>query len=114
MAASSGRAPRTAPPVPTCRAWRCSSPARCGSFCTLMGEPMNDDWLDLAALELVFTFPGLIFHTVLHESGGEDRASSSFGRWAIALVALYTAGAAMAIYFPAAIFGLVPAPVPLG
>ena len=23
-------------------------------FRTLMGEPMNDDWVDLAALELVF------------------------------------------------------------
>ena len=37
-------------------------------FRGLLGSPPNDDWFDLAALELVFAFPGLIFHTVLVES----------------------------------------------
>lgn len=82
-------------------------------FRVLLGEPMNDDWIDLAALELVFSFPGLIFHTVLLESGDDCGAAQPFGRWRIALVALYAASVAMAVYFPAAIFGLVPAPARL-
>jgi hypothetical protein len=79
-------------------------------FRTLMGQPMNDDWIDLAALELVFIFPGLIFHTVLFESGVEAGVPRPIGRWSLLLVALYVIGAAMAIYFPGAIFGLFPAP----
>ena len=69
-----------APPLTPLRRWPCSSPARSGSSCTpssrsalLMGEPPNDDLIDLAALELVFMFPGLIFHTVLLESGAEGQ-----------------------------------------
>jgi len=79
-------------------------------FRALLGEPMNDDWIDLAALELVFMFPGLIFHTVLRESGDDCGMARPYGRWAIALAALYAASAALAIYFPAAMFKLVPAP----
>jgi two-component system LytT family sensor kinase len=82
-------------------------------FRTLMGETPNDDWLDLAALELVFAFPGLILHTVLLESHGESGIPERTGRWSVALIALYGAGAAMAIYFPGAIFGILPAPASL-
>src|SRR5580765_6519092 len=83
-------------------------------FRSLMGEPMNDDWIDLAALELVFTFPGLIFHTVLLESGDDGGVPAPFGRWSAALVALYAVSAVLAIYFPAAIFGAAPAPANIG
>src|SRR5687768_13551370 len=31
-------------------------------FRFLMGEPRHNDFVDLATLELVFLFPGLIFH----------------------------------------------------
>src|SRR5262245_13304859 len=82
-------------------------------FRALLGGRMDDDWVDLAALVLVFAFPGLIFHTVLLESGDDCGAPQPFGRWAIALAALYAVSAAMAIYFPAAIFELVPAPARL-
>jgi two-component sensor histidine kinase len=85
------------------------------AFRLLMGEPWNDDLIDLAALELVFMFPGLIFHTVLLESGAKDRHSVPTSRgWFAVLILLYVIGAAFAVYFPAAIFGLAPAPQPLG
>ncbi|HXG90397.1 MAG TPA: histidine kinase [Vicinamibacterales bacterium] len=84
-------------------------------FRHMMGQSRTDDWIDLAALELVFTFPGLILHTVLMESaagGGHPPRTTPRrqGGWAWMLLALYGAGAALAIYFPAAMFGLVPAP----
>jgi signal transduction histidine kinase len=85
------------------------------AFRLLMGEPWNDDLIDLAALELVFVFPGLIFHTVLLESGAHGSQSVATSRgWLAVLVLLYVVGAAFAVYFPAAIFNLVPAPRPLG
>ncbi len=84
-------------------------------FRFLMGEPRANDMIDLAALILVFVFPGLIFHTVLLESGadeGHPRPRSA--AWSAVLTFLYAAGAAMAVYFPAAIFDLLPAPRTLG
>ena len=83
-------------------------------FRALLGEPMNDDWIDLAALELVFTFPGLIFHTVLLESGDDGGVPAPFGRWSAALATLYAVSAVLAIYFPAAIFDAAPAPAQIG
>jgi hypothetical protein len=82
-------------------------------FRALLGEPMNDDLIDLAVLELVFCFPGLIFHTVLLESSGDCDSPPRFGRWSVALGVLYATGAALAIYVPAAIFALAPAPARL-
>ncbi len=77
-------------------------------FRFLMGEPRNDDWLDLAALVLVFAFPGLIFHTVLGESAAGSLQPPARG-WTGALLLIYAASAFLAVYLPAAIFGLVPA-----
>jgi signal transduction histidine kinase len=82
----------------------------------LMGDSRENDYLDLALLELVFVFPGLIFHTVLREAGGDATTGPlDPGRgWSIALIAMYAAGAGLALYFTAAILGVVAAPVPLG
>ena len=80
-------------------------------FRYLMGEPADDDWIDLAVLVLVFLFPGLIFHTVLRENTAasvEPRATRRL--WSVVLVGLYAVGFAMAVYFPAAIFNLLPGP----
>lgn len=83
-------------------------------FGTLLGKPRSNDWLSLAALELVFLFPAVIFHTYLTESvveGGETRGRT---RWTVALAAFYVAGISLAAYFTAAIFQLVPQPPVIG
>lgn len=84
-------------------------------FRYLMGEPRENDLIDLAALELVFVFPGLILHTTLTEThSNEDGTTRPRARaWSTVLGALYIAGAAMAVYFTGAIFELVPTPEPL-
>ena len=84
------------------------------AFRALMGDPPEDDFIDLATLELVFLFPGLIFHAYLLESTSETRPFDRAGRWVLMVWALYTAGVGMAVYFTSAIFDLVPAPRPLG
>lgn len=84
-------------------------------FRFLMGEPRENDLIDLAALELACAFPGLIFHTVLLETSTECEHPRGLGRGALLLRAgLYLGGLAMAIYFPAAIFDLVAAPPKIG
>ncbi len=81
----------------------------------LMGDPGRNDWIDLAALVLTFAFPGLIFHTVLNENCSHAINGDRPHRlWSVALASLYAGGAAMALYFPAAIFEFVPAPGKLG
>jgi signal transduction histidine kinase len=78
------------------------------TFGGLVGASRNDNLIDLLILELTFVFPGLIFHTVLSESReGAVRAGRG---WRAALLALYVTGAALIIYFPAAVFGLLPRP----
>jgi signal transduction histidine kinase len=78
------------------------------TFGGLVGATRNDNWIDLLILELTFVFPGLIFHTVLSESrNGGVRAALA---WRAVLLALYGAGAVLAVYIPAAIFGLLPRP----
>jgi len=80
-------------------------------FRSLMGEPREDDLIDLAALELTFAFPALIFHTVLLETPEERGGAEPPHRaWTALLVALYVAGLALALYFPAVIFDIIPAP----
>ena len=80
-------------------------------FRFLMGEPRENDLVDLAALELVFLFPGLIFHTYLRENTSDSAGAPAAARgWRAMLVALYSAGVALALYFTAAIFEAVPAP----
>ena len=80
-------------------------------FRYLMGEPRENDLIDLAALELAFIFPGLILHTVLLEAdAGEKVPAISLPRWRATLVGLYAAGVGLAIYFTLAIFNLAPAP----
>ena len=84
-------------------------------FRYLMGEPRENDWIDLAALELAFIFPGLILHTVLLETDAGDQSSAiAMPGWRAALFGLYTAGLGLASYFTLAIFDLVPAPRILG
>src|SRR5688572_1869906 len=84
-------------------------------FRGLLGQPRTTDLIDVAALELVFGFPGLIFHTVLIEAAAGKQGPPPRGRlWSFVLFALYASGAALAIYAPVAIAGLIPAPVPLG
>src|SRR5687767_12118001 len=41
-------------------------------FRSLVGEARDNDLIDLAALELVFFFPALIFQTVLMEAGADS------------------------------------------
>jgi signal transduction histidine kinase len=84
-------------------------------FRALMGEARNDDVLDLAALELVFAFPGLILNTVLVETAGHNTDSPLPHRrlWSAIVAALYLAGIALATYTPLAVYGYVPAPARL-
>ncbi len=85
-------------------------------FRFLLGDPRNDDFFDLSVLELVFAFPGLIFHTVLVETAADDdgRPRPESRIWSLVLATLYTTGVVFAVYFPAAIFDVVPGPQPIG
>ncbi len=84
-------------------------------FRYLMGESRENDLIDLAALELAFVFPGLILHTVLLETdAGESQPAIAIPGWRAALLGLYAAGLGLGIYFPLAIFELVPAPRVIG
>ena len=85
-------------------------------FRALLGEPRENDLIDLAALELVYVFPGLILHIVLHEThANEDGTTRERARlWSAILTSVYVAGAAFAIYFTGAIFEVFPAPNALG
>ena len=78
-------------------------------FRYLLGEPRKDDLIDLAALELVFIFPGLIFHTYYVETAARFGGRAAAG-WRAVMWGLYGAGAAMAVYFPSVIFGLIDGP----
>ncbi|MGQ0734467.1 MAG: sensor histidine kinase [Acidobacteriota bacterium] len=77
-------------------------------FRWLVGDTRNDDLLELAALEIVFLFPALIFHTVLAETASRPAAHSR-GASAM-LVGLYATGLVLALYITAAIFRLLPSP----
>jgi hypothetical protein len=65
-------------------------------FRYLLGEPRENDLIDLAALELVFVFPGLIFHTYFVETAASLGARAAAG-WRAVMWGLYGAGAAMAV-----------------
>jgi signal transduction histidine kinase len=82
-------------------------------FRFLIGEPRENDLIDLAALELVFFFPGLIFHTYYVETatrvGGRTAAA-----WRAVMWGLYGAGAIMAVYFTGVIYRVIPGPRVLG
>jgi signal transduction histidine kinase len=80
-------------------------------FRYLLGEPRENDLIDLAALELVFLFPGLIFHTYYIETAATGRAAAG---WRAVMWGLYAAGAAMALYFTAVIYGVIDGPRVLG
>jgi signal transduction histidine kinase len=85
-------------------------------FRFLMGEARKNDLLDLAALELVFAFPGLILNTVLIESASNTNDNKPVPRpaiWSLVVAALYAAGVGMATYTPLAVYGYVPAPARL-
>jgi hypothetical protein len=83
-------------------------------FRFLLGEPRENDLIDLASLELTLLFPALIFQMFLVDAIAEEQSNAHERRWRIVLAALYVAGAALAIYFPAVIFQLLPAPAALG
>ena len=78
-------------------------------FRFLMGEPRGNDLLDLAALEVVFLFPGLILQTVLVERSGQDPPRHP-RIWALWVAVLYAVGAVLMIYTPLAIYKYLPAP----
>jgi signal transduction histidine kinase len=78
-------------------------------FRYLLGEPRKDDLIDLAALELVFIFPGLIFHTYYVETTARFGTRAAAG-WRAVMWGLYGAGMAMAVYFPSVIYGLIDGP----
>lgn len=80
----------------------------------LLGDSRQNDLVDLATLELVFMFPALIFHMYLVESRSVERPLDRAGVWKPIAVGLYVVGASCAAIFTAMIFGLVPAPQPLG
>ncbi len=81
-------------------------------FRFLMGEPRGDDLLDLAALEIVFIFPGLILQTVLFDAtrdSGDDTVRPP-ALWMTVMYALYLVGLSLAVYMPLAIYKWLPAP----
>jgi signal transduction histidine kinase len=80
------------------------------AFRSLMGNPPEDDLIDLATLELVFLFPGLIFHAYLFEATSERRPFDRAGHWRTVSWMLYAVGIAMAAYFTSAIFEVAPRP----
>ena len=82
-------------------------------FRYLLGEPRENDLIDLAALELVFLFPGLIFHTYYVETATMSGGRAAAG-WRAVMWGLYGAGLAMAVYFSSVIYGLIPGPRVLG
>jgi signal transduction histidine kinase len=84
-------------------------------FRVLMGDSRENDWLDLAALLMVFAFPGVIFHSYLLASFvGQDVADGSFRRWRLVLGALYVMGGALGAFVFAAIYDIAPRPEPFG
>jgi hypothetical protein len=83
------------------------------AFGDLLGNPPQNDLVDLATLELVFLFPGLIFHAYLLESTSDQRPFDRAGRWRLLSWFLYAAGVGCAAYFTAAIFRVIPAPQPV-
>jgi hypothetical protein len=83
-------------------------------FRFLLGEPRENDLIDLAALELTLLFPALIFQMFLVDAIAEEQPNASARRWRVVLAALYAVGTTLAIYFPAVIFKLLPSPDPLG
>jgi signal transduction histidine kinase len=82
-------------------------------FRYLLGEARHNDIIDLAALVLVFFFPGLIFHTYYIETATQSGGPAAT-RWRAAMWGLYATGGAMAIYFPAVIFEIIAGPGVLG
>jgi signal transduction histidine kinase len=84
------------------------------AFGSLMGNKPEDDLVDLATLEIVFLFPGLIFHAYLFEATSDQRPFDRAGRWRLMSWGLYLAGLAMAVYATAAIFGVFSMPRAFG
>jgi signal transduction histidine kinase len=82
-------------------------------FRYLLGEARDNDLIDLAALVIVFFFPGLIFHTYYIETATRSGGPTA-SRWRGLMWALYAAGVAMALYFPAVIFDVIAGPSVLG
>jgi Histidine kinase len=84
------------------------------AFRELMGNPPQDDLIDLATLEIVFLFPALIFHAYLFEATSELRPFDRAGHWRTVSRLLYVVGVALAVYATAAIFKVLPQPANLG
>jgi signal transduction histidine kinase len=82
-------------------------------FRFLLGESRENDLIDLAALELVFIFPGLIFHTYYVETAAMPGGRAALG-WRAVMWGLYGAGIAMAVYFSSVIYGLIDGPRVIG
>jgi signal transduction histidine kinase len=78
-------------------------------FRALLGEARQNDLIDLAALEIVFLFPAVIFHSYLLESVS-DAPPDVYRRWRVVLWGLYAACVTGALYWTGAILGVI-APV---
>ena len=84
-------------------------------FRALLGDPRQNDLLDLSSLALVFAFPGVIFHSYLRASFAGLRVSPQHDRgWMLVLYGLYLAGLLVGAYVFAAIYNVVSRPEPLG
>jgi signal transduction histidine kinase len=100
-------------------------------FRALLGDPRENDWLDLTTLAIAFAFPGVIFHSYFYATSSRLSAGGDMGpdlsaatdtdggdsggavsrharRWALVLWALYAAGLGLGLYTFAAIFNLAP------
>ena len=84
-------------------------------FRALLGDPRQDDILDVTSLAMVFLFPGTIFHSYLYANlVGITIPPERYRRWKVVLWSLYAGGIAAGTYVLAAIFNAVPRPEPLG
>jgi hypothetical protein len=83
-------------------------------FRYLMGDPRQDDAFDLTTLVLVFAFPGLILHTVLVDTTNDVPGSAPGRVWWAIIAGLYAAGAALAVYVPLALYGIIAGLRPVG
>ena len=83
-------------------------------FRFLMGEPREDDLIDLIGLEITLLFPALIFHMTFAEARAKGQPNITARYWRWILFGFYANGMFFMVYLPAIIFGTLPAPASLG
>jgi hypothetical protein len=83
-------------------------------FYVLTGGSRRPGWPDLFTMVLSYSFPPLIMHTVLDESGTSALAPRRRRPWALPVWLMYAAALVTAISMFAAATGLVARPSPFG